>query len=71
MVVGVAFYLKFAWCWSILIGVVASREYIDQRVCSSGSEETRDETCGGIRGDVNSTGRCVSFDGFRGGGEFC
>ncbi len=63
MVVGVAFYLKLAWCWSILIRVT-SREYIEQSVCICEIEETKNgKACGGII-PVNSTGRCALFECF-------
>ncbi len=61
MFVGIAFYLRLAFCWSFLIGVATSKEYVDQHVCSSGSEETIG-TRDGIRGDVGSTYRCALFD---------
>ncbi len=58
--------MRIVCFWSLLIGVLASREYIDQHVCGSGSEETSNTCSSGIRGgDVDSTGRCASFDGFR------
>ncbi len=66
MAVGIAFCLKIACFWSSLLGVLASIEYVEHNVCGSGSEEPSNTCSSGIQGgDVDSTGRCASFDGFR------